>query len=283
MRTIKEVAELTGISVRTLHYYDEIGLFRPTKVSEAGYRLYDDKALEILQQILFFREFDIPLKEIRAIMDDPALDRTRLLKSQKQMLEAKKARLERLISGIDDILKGEDKMDFEMFSKNDIETLYESMVSNMSELQRAVLTEEYGDMDAFHRHYMEQASGGQAQENFRKAVEWYGDKESAMKAAAQAPGEEVLSSYQNRLDAVMKKLAGKRGMDVSLFEVKEIIGEYDFVSKQLYQMKDVKGLVRDLASAYKNDERMKAALDGQYGAGTAEYFAEAVEEFYREK
>ena len=61
----KEVSELTGISVRTLHYYDEIGLFEPTVVSEAGYRLYDDKALERLQQILFFREFDMPLKEIK--------------------------------------------------------------------------------------------------------------------------------------------------------------------------------------------------------------------------
>ena len=54
MRTVKEVSKITGISVRTLHYYDEIGLFKPTLVSEAGYRLYDDKALEILQQILFF-------------------------------------------------------------------------------------------------------------------------------------------------------------------------------------------------------------------------------------
>lgn len=64
MMTIKEIAERTGVSVRTLHYYDEIGLFFPTCKSESGYRLYDDKALETLQQILFFREFDIPLKDL---------------------------------------------------------------------------------------------------------------------------------------------------------------------------------------------------------------------------
>ena len=64
MRTVKEISDLTGISVRTLHYYDEIGLLKPTEKSDAGYRLYDDKALETLQQILFFREFDISLKEI---------------------------------------------------------------------------------------------------------------------------------------------------------------------------------------------------------------------------
>ena len=69
MRTVKEISDLTGISVRTLHYYDEIGILKPTEKSGAGYRLYDDKALETLQQILFFREFDIPLKEIKAVMD----------------------------------------------------------------------------------------------------------------------------------------------------------------------------------------------------------------------
>ena len=75
MRTVKEISDLTGISVRTLHYYDEIGLLKPTDKSEAGYRLYDDKALEILQRILFFREFDIPLKEIKAVMGNPALEK----------------------------------------------------------------------------------------------------------------------------------------------------------------------------------------------------------------
>ena len=79
MRTVKEISVLTGISVRALHYYDEIGLLKPTKKSEAGYRLYDDKALETLQQILFFREFDIPLKEIKAITDN-LLDDLRIIR-----------------------------------------------------------------------------------------------------------------------------------------------------------------------------------------------------------
>ena len=98
MKTVKEVSELTGISVRALHYYDEIGLFRPTAVSEAGYRLYDDKALERLQQILFFREFDMPLRDIKAVMENPHLDSNQILQSQRQMLVMKKERLERLIA-----------------------------------------------------------------------------------------------------------------------------------------------------------------------------------------
>ena len=90
MRTVKEISDSTGISVRTLHYYDEIGLLNPTDKSDAGYRLYDDKALETLQQILFFREFDIPLKEIRTVMFNPSLDRNKILQMQRKMLVAKK-------------------------------------------------------------------------------------------------------------------------------------------------------------------------------------------------
>ena len=123
MRTVKEISDLTGISVRTLHYYDEIGLLKPTDKSEAGYRLYDDKALETLQQILFFREFDIPLKEIKAVMDNPALEKNQILQMQRKMLVAKKERMERLISSIDDILKGDNKMDFAIFSKAEIEEM----------------------------------------------------------------------------------------------------------------------------------------------------------------
>lgn len=89
MRTVKEISELTGISVRTLHYYDEIGLLKPTQKSDAGYRLYDDRALEILQQILFFREFDIPLKEIKAVLENPALERNQILQMQRKNVGSK--------------------------------------------------------------------------------------------------------------------------------------------------------------------------------------------------
>ena len=79
MRTVNEVSKLTGVSVRTLHHYDAIGLLKPTTVSEAGYRLYDDTALERLQQILLFRELEFPLKEIKSILDSPNFDRCKAL------------------------------------------------------------------------------------------------------------------------------------------------------------------------------------------------------------
>ena len=155
MRTVKEVSNLTGISVRTLHYYGEIGLLKPTGKSEAGYRLYDDKALETLQQVLFFREFDIPLKEIKAVMANPALDRNQILQMQRKMLTAKKERMERLIASIDDILKGENKMDFAVFSKTGIEEMFQTMMEHMPENMRNIAIKEFGSIEQWKKHYME--------------------------------------------------------------------------------------------------------------------------------
>ena len=87
MMTIKEMSKLTGVSARALRYYDEIGLLTPTGKSEAGYRLYDEEALSVLQQILYFRELDIPLKTIKEIIENPALDRNHVLRLQKSMLK----------------------------------------------------------------------------------------------------------------------------------------------------------------------------------------------------
>ena len=86
MRTVKEVSKLTGISVRTLHYYDQIGLLVPTAVTEAGYRLYDDNALEKLQQIMLYRELEFPLKDIKNIMESSDFDRNRALEQQIELL-----------------------------------------------------------------------------------------------------------------------------------------------------------------------------------------------------
>jgi len=280
MRTVKEVSELTGISVRTLHYYDEIGLFEPTIVSEAGYRLYDDKALERLQQILFFREFDMPLREIKSIMENPNLDKNQLLCSQKQVLILKKERLERLIASIDDILKGENRMDFEIFSKTDVEQLYEAFVDHMSKENKAVFIEKYGSMERYKKHFMESASGEKAQKNYAKLVEWYGDKDSVLAAGTNPANSQIMDAWSKRSDAAFRKLAAVRGADVQSFEVKEIVGELDFVFKQLYQMKDVSKMMLEMAGLYKNDVDFQKKNDVIYGEGSTKFMGEALEAFY---
>ena len=280
MKTVKEISNLTGISVRTLHYYDEIGLLKPTEKSEAGYRLYDDKALETLQQILFFREFDIPLKEIRSIMDSPALDRNQILQMQKNMLVTKKERLERLIASIDDILKGENKMDFEVFSKNELEEMYQGMTDHMTEDYKARIIEKFGSMEAYREQFLQSASSEQAQKNFQKVVEWYGSKNEAMDAMKHPFNQKIFSAYQNRMEAVMKKLAAKKGCDVNSFEVKEIVGEYDFVSRQLFQIKDMSKMMLDMADSYLTNPDIQNAQDRVFGEGASEFIGRALKAFY---
>ena len=97
MKTVTDIAKITGVSVRTLHHYDAIGLLKPTEVTEAGYRLYDDAALERLYLILLFRELEFPLKEIQGILDAPDFDRNRILERQVELLKAKANHLQTLI------------------------------------------------------------------------------------------------------------------------------------------------------------------------------------------
>lgn len=122
MMTVNEVSKLTGVSIRTLQYYDKIGLLHPAKYTESGYRLYDDMALRKLQQILLFRELEFPLKDIKAIMENPNFDQNKALEQQITLLMLKKEHLENLIDlarGIKVI--GVNKMDFTAFDTSKID------------------------------------------------------------------------------------------------------------------------------------------------------------------
>ncbi len=121
MRTVNEISKLTGVSIRTLQYYDKIGLLPPSQRTEAGYRLYDDTALERLQQILLFRELEFSLDEIGVILDSPDFDRNKALEQQIELLTLKKQRLETIIKLAREIKeKGEKIMDFEVFDNKTI-------------------------------------------------------------------------------------------------------------------------------------------------------------------
>ena len=122
MKTVKEISKLTGISVRTLHYYDEINLLKPTQITKAGYRLYDDTALEQLHSILLFRELKFPLKEIKAILNSPDFDTQAALKEQIKLLELQRNRLDEIIISAREILmKGTEIMHFSAFDKTEID------------------------------------------------------------------------------------------------------------------------------------------------------------------
>jgi DNA-binding transcriptional MerR regulator len=118
---INQVAKLTGVTVRTLHYYDEIDLLKPSEITEAGYRLYDEIALENLQQILFFRELDFAVNDIKQIMTNPHYDKAAALSKHKELLLQKRNRLNDLIDLVDNTLKGENDMSFNQFDMSEIE------------------------------------------------------------------------------------------------------------------------------------------------------------------
>lgn len=122
MKTVKEISRLTGVSVRTLHYYDEINLLKPTETTDAGYRLYDDTAFERLHSILLFRELKFPLREIKAILDSDEFDKESALKEQIKLLEMQKNRLDKIIDSARILLtKGNDTMNFSAFDKSEID------------------------------------------------------------------------------------------------------------------------------------------------------------------
>lgn len=131
MKTVKQVSNLTGLSVRMLHHYDKIGLFKPSELSQSGYRLYIDDDLKNLQQILFFKELDFPLKEIKSIIKSPSFDRKRALINHKDLSILKRNRLNKLIKLVDKTLNGEIEMSFEEFDISKIEKMQKNMLKKL--------------------------------------------------------------------------------------------------------------------------------------------------------
>ena len=122
MKTVNEVSKLTGVSIRTLQYYDKIGLLRPAEYTESGYRLYDDAALEKLQQILLFKELEFPLKDIKEIITRSDFDKRLALDQQIELLELKKEHIENLISMCRELkLRGVRDLDFTAFDSSKID------------------------------------------------------------------------------------------------------------------------------------------------------------------
>ena len=148
---INEFAKLTGVSVRTLHYYDEIGLLKPAEIDKwTGYRFYDEVSLEKMQQIMFYRELDFSLKSIMKVLSSPDYDKGKALDEQKKLLILKKERLEKLISAIDSAKKGENIMN--AFDNTEFEN-YKNEVK-----------EKWGQTDAYNEY--SQKTQGYSKEKF---------------------------------------------------------------------------------------------------------------------
>ena len=175
MMTVCEAGRISGVSIRTLHYYDRIGLLPATEITEAGYRLYDESALERLQMILLFRELEFPLKEIGRILDSTDFDRDRALEQQIQLLELKRERLENIISLAKKMkMTGGEHMSFQEFDDGKIKE-YEKRAK-----------ESWGHTEAY-EEYEKKAKGRTVQEQKKLGTEMMGIFEKMGQIREQEP------------------------------------------------------------------------------------------------
>ena len=236
MRTVKEVSKLTGVSVRTLHHYDAIGLLPPTRVTEAGYRLYDDAALGRLQTILLFRELQFPLKEIKQILDAPGFDPMEALRQQIALLELQRKHLDELISHAREIQKtGVIKMDFSAFDTSEIAAY------------TAQAKEKWGKTDAYRE--FEQKTAGQSSAQLRSA------------------GDDLMKIFA-RFGAIRHTdPAGPEAQGL----VKELQG---FITEYYYTC--TTQILRGLGQMYVAGDSMTDNINAAGGPGTAEFASRAI-------
>ena len=274
MKTVKDVAEISGVSIRTLRYYDEIGLLKPTQITEAGYRLYDNKALEKLQEILFFRELEIPLVVIKNIMENPNYDKEKILATQKALLEKKRNRLDGIIQLISDVMKGVNTMNFEAFNNEDCKKIVDHMISTMPTEEKEALIKEYGSVEAFQTFISENL---QDEKVNAQIIKWYGSKEKAIDASVH-PTESLDTLQQQQNDIYNQFAIAKQTDDSDLANkaVSQLVESY----KQMFQVENARNLLLDFASGFLNSEQLAQSVDAQYGEGVAKYIAVSIQRYY---
>ena len=277
MKTVKDVSEITGVSIRTLRYYDEIGLLKPTELTEAGYRLYDNKALEKLQEIMFFRELEIPLMDIKKIMDNPNYDKEQALLAQKSLLEQKRNRLNGIIELITDVVKGVNTMSFGAFNNEEIQKMVNHTLECMSKKSLDEQVQKYGSMEKYKEHLVSGFANEQATADLLK---WYGSKEKAIDAVMQATGntEELKQEQEENAKIYKQFMTAKETdhMDMAHSAVELLAENY----KTMFALDNARNILLDLAKEYLLSQKLAEATDSQFGKGCSEYVAHAIQHYY---
>lgn len=237
--TVRQVAEQSGVSVRTLHYYDEIGLLPPSSVTESGYRLYDEKALARLQQILLFRELDFPLKDILAIMQHPGYDQNEALERHRKLLQLRRCRLDRLISLVDNLLQGGNTVSFKEFDSTEI-------MSTQKQYAEEVKTR-WGNTPAY--------------EESHKKTSGY-DKEAWAGIAAEA-------------QTIWRAFAAHMNEDPGSLAVQKLVADWQaHITKYYYECTNE--ILAGLGVMYTADERFRQNID-RCGEGLAAFMSRAIQ------
>lgn len=239
MKTVHEVSKLTGVSIRTLHYYDKIGLLHPAGTTGSGYRLYDDAALERLQHILLFRELQFPLKEIKRILDSPNFDRDKALDQQIELLRLKKEHLENLIDFAREIrLIGVRQMDFSAFDTKKLD--------EYTEQAKAA----WGQTEAW-KEFEEKSKG------------W--DKEGQKEI-----GKAFMELFQE-FGTIMRLSPSDPAVQAQVKKLQEYITEHFYTCTP--------EILKGLGAMYAGGGSMAENIDRAGGKGTAEFTARAIESY----
>ena len=245
MYRIKELANMSGISIRTLHYYDQIDLLKPSRIEENGYRLYDKGAVGRLQQILYLKELDFRLNEIKRILDDPYFDEMEALQMQRKILIEKRDRLTRIIHSIDDTIEAI-RGGKEMNSNERLRPFDRSKLDEFQKKYEQEVRERYGQTKAY--------------EQSEKKRKFYRDDDFA-------------KIEQERL-AIFKKIAAVMDLNPEEKAVQELIHEWRMHITR-YHYECTIEIFRGLGEMYTADDRFKENLN-QIKNGLAEYMSEAM-------
>lgn len=238
MMIVNEVSRLTGVSIRTLQYYDKIGLLPPADYTEVGYRLYDDETLQKLQIILLFRELEFPLKDIRRIIESPVFDREKALEQQIHILELKKEHIENLI----DLARGVKK----------------SGVKDMTDFT-AFDTAKIDDYIAKAREYWEDTAA------FKEFEEKNADRTS-----------EENAGINTELMKIFAQFGGMKDMDPASPKVqKQVKKLQDYITDKFYKCTNT--ILSSLGHAYSAEGEMNRNIDKAGGKGTGEFVDKAIQ------
>lgn len=287
MRTTSQVAELTGISKRTLQYYDEIGILKPSCLTQSGYRLYNDDAMQKLQQILFFKELGFTLKEIHVLIQKPDFDRIAAFKKQKELFLIKRNRIDRLIQLLSRLEKGEHCMEFKEFDLTEyIEALEQFKTSNTDDI-----IENWGSLENFDL-FVQRARDREA-EIAKHAIKEYGSIENYTEAMkynlehfSERMGEQVSEETQKQAQQITdlyKRLTSDTQRDVASDDIQMLVKELvkhikenttvDFLGQSYWQM---------IIDTYSN-QYIKTITDTKYGKGASDFIVKSFQYWLEHK
>ena len=286
MKTISQVAELTGISTRTLQYYDEIGLLKPSGLTPSGYRLYGDQALQRLQQILFFKELDFKLKDIRDFLQQPDFDTMEAFRRQKNLLVLKRERLDRLIGLLERLERGESCMSFKEFDLSEyVEALEQFKLQNTDDVIK-----HWGSVENFNQ-FIQKIKDDESHVA-QLAIKEFGSVEAYTKAMKQnlarfselmahakelAENKDALLEKNNRLQA---SLTADLTRDVSSPEVQDIVRQIVEFTRETSGGMELGSGYWDIVVESFSNEKLRDINDKKYGPGASDYAARAIHYYF---